>query len=218
MSTHYKTVQFHSVLAPLMNRFIQEKRSCGYKYEEAPQILKRFDGFLDQNMLKKMKLPRELVLQWIEKQPHEQISTHQRRICFIRQFAQFMVRMRYSAYVPPDHFGILRSKAFSPYIFTHKEIKKIFKAVDNIKPSAFSPTRHLIMPVLFRLLYGCGFRLNEVLTLRVRDVDLKQGVIIVREGKFGKDRLVPPSLDLVERLQDYTDQLEKNTVEKRTDD
>jgi integrase len=59
------------------------------------------------------------------------------------------------------------------------------------------------MPEVFRLLYGCGFRLGEVLNLRVGDVDLNQGVITVRQGKFRKDRLVPPVLRLVDRLRQY---------------
>jgi integrase len=59
------------------------------------------------------------------------------------------------------------------------------------------------MPEVLRLLYGCGFRVSEVLHLRVADVDLNRGVLTVREAKFGKDRLVPPALPLVQRLQRY---------------
>lgn len=40
-----------------------------------------------------------------------------------------------------------------------------------------------------RLLYGSGMRLNEVLKLRVKDVDFKQGQIVVRCGKGEKDRV-----------------------------
>lgn len=39
-----------------------------------------------------------------------------------------------------------------------------------------------------------------MLGLRVSDVDLNRGVLRVRDGKFGKDRLVPPALPLVNRL------------------
>jgi integrase len=56
---------------------------------------------------------------------------------------------------------------------------------------------------VFRLLYGCGFRVGEVLHLRVSDVDLNRGVLTVREAKFGKDRLVPPAVPLVQRLQRF---------------
>ena len=59
------------------------------------------------------------------------------------------------------------------------------------------------MPEVFRLLYGCGFRVSEVLKLRVADADLNRGVLTVRDGKFGKDRHVPPALPLVRRLQAY---------------
>ena len=42
-----------------------------------------------------------------------------------------------------------------------------------------------------------------MLQLHVADVDLNQGILTVRQGKFGKDRLVPPALPLVVRLQMY---------------
>lgn len=42
--------------------------------------------------------------------------------------------------------------------------------------------------LIARLLYGTGMRVNEALSLRVADVDLKRGVITVRQGKGGKDR------------------------------
>lgn len=41
------------------------------------------------------------------------------------------------------------------------------------------------------LLYGCGMRLNEVLELRVKDLDFGSNLIIVREGKGSKDRALP---------------------------
>jgi integrase/recombinase XerD len=63
--------------------------------------------------------------------------------------------------------------------------------------------RHLIMPEVLRLLYGCGLRIGEVLHLRVADVDLERGILTVRDGKFRKDRLVPPALPLVQRLRTY---------------
>jgi site-specific recombinase XerD len=44
--------------------------------------------------------------------------------------------------------------------------------------------------LLARLLYGTGMRLAEGLALRVKDVDFARGVIVVREGKGGKDRVV----------------------------
>jgi integrase len=44
--------------------------------------------------------------------------------------------------------------------------------------------------LLARLLYGTGLRLREALSLRVKDLDFDRRLVIVREGKGGKDRVV----------------------------
>jgi integrase len=82
-------------------------------------------------------------------------------------------------------------------------MRQLLQAVDQLRPTARSPLRHLPRPEIFRLLYGCGFRLGEGLHLRGREVDLDQGILTVRQGKFRKARLVPPAPSLVQRLRTY---------------
>ena len=50
------------------------------------------------------------------------------------------------------------------------------------------------------LQYGSGLRLMEALRLRVKDVDLERKMILVRQGKGGKDRMVPLPERAVEPL------------------
>ena len=156
MPTNIDNIKFHSPIAPLIKQFIQEKRVCGYKYEEAPAILKDLDSFLCNTGLKKVELPENLVLQWLEKQPHEQASTHQRRIVFTRQLAGMMGRLGYSAYIVPGRFGTPRSYVFLPYIFTHEEIKKLLHAADQLKPmlllthSTYCDTRNFPLVICLR--------------------------------------------------------------------
>lgn len=57
--------------------------------------------------------------------------------------------------------------------------------------------------VLLHVAYGCGLRLNELTHLRVADIDSARMVLHVRQGKGGKDRLVPLSLRLLEELRAY---------------
>ena len=57
--------------------------------------------------------------------------------------------------------------------------------------------------VLLQVAYGCGLRLNELLHLRVADIDSARMVLHVRQGKGAKDRLVPLSLRLLEELRAY---------------
>jgi integrase/recombinase XerD len=80
------------------------------------------------------------------------------------------------------------------------------------RPSVLSPDEVLRLlnaatpprdRVLLQVAYGCGLRLNELLHLRVSDIDSARMVIHVRQGKGAKDRLVPLSLRRLQELRAY---------------
>src|SRR5438046_1297913 len=202
---------FESVLSACMEKFLQEKHACGYAYREQDRILQRLDNFLVQEVLATCELPRSIARKWLAKKAHESAGTHQGRIIVTRQFSCFLLRLGYSAYVPDSTLGARNRSTFVPRKLTGEELRKFLQAVDALQPTARSPLRHLVMPEVFRLLYGCGFRVGEVLKLRVREVDLNTGIITVRQGKFRKDRFVPPALPLVNRLQKYAAHFEKRS-------
>jgi len=202
---------FQSVLSACMEKFLQERHACGYAYREQTRILRRLDDFLVREGLATHELPRSMAREWLAKKPHESSGNQQQRITLVRQFSKFLLRLGYSAYVPDSTLAARNPSTFVPRLLTDEELRKFFQTVDALEPTARSPLRHLIMPEVFRLLYGCGFRVNEVLKLRVRDVDLNQGIITIRQGKFRKDRLVPPALSLVHRLRKYAARIENRS-------
>lgn len=205
---------FQNILAPFMDRFLQEKHACGYRYHEPTRILRHLDHFLVQEGLTSCDLPRSIAQKWLAKRTHESPRTHQQRIMVVRQFSRFLCRLGYSAYVPDSTLAPREQSSFTPRILTPEEVRKLLQAVDALEPTARSPLRHLIMPEVFRLLYGCGFRLGEVLKLRVRHVDLNQGIVTVHQGKFRKDRLVPLALSLVNRLWKYAARFENRPLDQ----
>lgn len=196
-------LQFRSPVAPLIKRLIEEKQAVGYKYRSGAEALERLDRFLVSEGLAKCELPRALVLKWLAKRPHESAVNHSKRGHTIHQLAIFMVKQGCAAHVPDPHLMAKGGSSFSPRILTHAEVRRMLDVVDHFKPSGHSPLRHLIMPEVFRLLYGCGLRVSEVLNLKVGDVDLGRGVLTLRQTKFGKDRQVPPAVSLVQRLQRF---------------
>ena len=86
---------------------------------------------------------------------------------------------------------LLRAKRSerTPVVFTRDEVRRI---LDRL---------HGIPKLVASLLYGSGLRLLEALRLRLKDVDLEQCTITIREAKGGKDRLVPLPHSLVPDLQ-----------------
>lgn len=72
-----------------------------------------------------------------------------------------------------------------PSVLTRAEVSALLSAMDGE------------LGLLARLLYGTGMRLMEGLRLRVKDLDFDRHVLVVREAKGGKDRVVmlPRSLE-----------------------
>src|SRR5258708_28737892 len=62
----------------------------------------------------------------------------------------------------------------------------------------------VMLPVLLRLLLGCGLRISEALGLRLGDTDLDNGILVIRKSKFNKDRLIPLSDSLFAVLRRYS--------------
>ncbi len=65
-----------------------------------------------------------------------------------------------------------------PEVLTQEEIVSFFNAITNQKHK-----------LLMFFTYGSGFRVSEVVSLRVRDLDLVTGLGWIRDGKGGKDRM-----------------------------
>lgn len=150
-----------------------------------------------------MELPKGLVFLWTRKRPNETISTRNGRISIVRGLATYMVRLSYKAYVFPAAAISIDRYSYVPYIFSENELKSIFTVCDNYPVSSFSPNRHRILPLIFRILYGCGLRISEALNLKLKEIDLNQGTLFIRDTKFGKERIVPMSDTLVERCRLY---------------
>ena len=77
-----------------------------------------------------------------------------------------------------QQIGRPKSPIRIPVVLSRAEVARLLEHVDP----AFAP--------IVGLLYGAGLRLMECLRLRVKDVDFDRKVVIVREGKGRKDRVV----------------------------
>lgn len=203
--TKLKNYPYSGPLAPICERFIQEKRALGYQYNTESWYLSQFSKFTESFECPRGVLPQEIVQAWLIRNPMESDKSRYTRYSVVSQFAKYMERMGYSAYIPGrDEIGKLY-KTFIPYIFSHKEIRSFFAAADamTLLPHSVSPRKHRIMPVLFRLLYCCGLRVSEATKLLGEDVDLEHGILTIRNSKFGKMRYVPMSSEMTAVCADY---------------
>jgi integron integrase len=109
-----------------------------------------------------------------------------------------------------------QNQALNALIFLYKHvIPKQIGSIDAVRakkpkrlPTVFTKSevsaimQHLYgsEKIMAMLLYGCGLRLNECLSLRIKDIDFDKMTVMVREGKGNKDRVTPLPRSLVEPL------------------
>ena len=84
-----------------------------------------------------------------------------------------------------------------PTVFTAGEVRKVL--------SLLTGTEQLMAG----LMYGSGLRLMECLALRIKDVDISSGLILVRSGKGDKDRLTMIPASLIEPLTLHLEYVQK---------
>lgn len=84
-----------------------------------------------------------------------------------------------------------RSKVL-PNVLSKEEVKLILNAHSNIK--------HKMM---LSLIYSCGLRCGELLALQPVHIDSKRNIVLLKNSKGKKDRIVPLSPKILEMLRDY---------------
>ena len=193
--------EFTGVFAGLLERFVIYKQSLGLKYKAEADELTRFAIFTRSFLLSKPVLTKEIVQAWCAKREHEGVRNNQRRVCVVRQFSLYLNKLGHEAYIPPPSTNAGRN-TFIPYIFTSAEIERIFTNSDKLCPRRNSTIAYVI-PVILRVLYGCGIRISEAVSLQNRHVNLREGILEIKNSKFGKDRLVPMSESTAEVCRRY---------------
>ena len=197
---------FSSSFAPLLQSFINEKHSLGYKYESEYCRLLHFDQYCLENRGPAI-LDKDLVEDYLAPDANRSAKTTLNMIGLLRQFAFYLQRNGHDAYVFPTELFPKKEYPYTPYIFTRNEITLFLEATERISPNREFPTRHLVLPLLFHTLYCCGLRISEALDLTIDDIDFKNGILMLKNTKDYCDRLIPLSADLKQRYLVYYQRL-----------
>jgi integrase/recombinase XerD len=191
-------------LAGAIEALVCEKQAVGYKYQSEARVLERFQAFCASEFPELETLTEAPVQAWLEAARRRGVTpaTLQALAAPIRELARWLSRHGQAAYLLP-RAALPRPARYVPHIYTDSELAALFSATDRCHYCSEVPFRHLIMPVLFRTIYACGLRCSEARLLRVGDVDINAGVLQIRDAKGGKDRQLPVSAPLRERLASY---------------
>ena len=193
---------FESIMAQHFTEFIKLKRSLGYKYSTAEYLIREFDTFLVRKKITYPILTKEIFDEWMTRRKHESGSTYKGRCTVVMQFVQYMSDIGKPCYIP--RMPNIKVNGFTAHIFTEEEIDRFFTACDNLILHSLKMNSAIIMlPAIFRLLYGTGIRVTEAIRLKNCDVNLEEKYIVLHDTKSSKDRLVPISDSVATVCREY---------------
>lgn len=111
-----------------------------------------------------------------------------KRLVAVRVFFQWLARQHYLLYNPASELELPRPEKRLPrHILTVAEVEQIINATDAFDPTGLG----LRDRAMLETLYSTGMRRAELVNLRIDDVDLERGTVLIRQGKGAKDRVVP---------------------------
>jgi len=203
MKPNKRVYHCQSVLANHITEYISLKQSIGFKYHSPAENLYRFDKFCVNEKLTEIRLDSDIIEKWIAPRKSESPNTRVARISALKGFAEYLTNLNIPVERPSVKGYTTNQWQYTPYIFTHDEIKDFIKNADSLEKPARNSMFHIIFPALIRTIYGCGMRVSEALSLRIKDVDLQSGTLIIQNSKFGRSRLLPISSSLKNFLADY---------------
>lgn len=203
--------EFNGVFAEHIIGFIGKKQALGYDYREGAYIMYSFEKFCIKHFPEASVLNQEIMLRWAEKRDIEKSRCQLNRISVVREFARYMNSIGVPSYVIPlgFHKKNQANERPIPHIYTKDELVAIFGAADKYKYQHKSPAMHLVIPVIFRLIYCCGLRPVEARLLKIENVNLTAGCIKIVESKGHKDRIVVMSDDMFKLAKQYNAKLEQ---------
>ena len=191
--------------------FIETKRALGFDYDSEAKALERIDTFLIENGVIDKCITKELCDKWCKKRTYETITNQASRISVMRVFCRYLNDAGISAYIPPKGLTHKRIK-YDAHIYTDEELKNFFEAVDNSESVPDScPYRGDVMPIFFRILYTSGMRVSELRLIKLSDINLEDGYIIVRKSKNNKERLVPIHPSLIVKCKELKERIHTNS-------
>ncbi len=111
-------------------------------------------------------------------------TTVKRRISVLKGFHRYLVREGYTAKNPADAVSLPKAPEALPDVLGIEEMGQLLDAHDDKAPAGLRDR------ALLEVLYGCGLRASEAVSLDTGDVFLEDGFVRV-VGKGSKERIAP---------------------------
>lgn len=186
------TTVFQSVLREGMEKYLTHKRAVGRRFHTEENVFHILDRYLVQERISVLEqITPELLDAFLLSRPRKRPRSYNHLLCTIRGLFHWLVQQGVLPRVPLDARPKRRSAERLPFIFDAVAARRLLELAGGLPENPRLPRRAMLYRTIFAMLYGLGLRVGEVCRLSVRDVDFERQLLIIRESKFYKSRLVP---------------------------
>jgi len=191
-----------SSMVILASEYLALRRGLGFDLRIHGRLLLDFARYADESGHRGA-ITLDLAIRWALRSKAGSAHIDQ-RLSIVRQFARHRVAFDPATEVPPPGLlGGFPRRRKPPHIYSDREITELLRAAAALRPrGGLRPQTYV---TLFSLLTATGLRISEARRLTRDDVDLDAGLLVIREGKFRKSRLVPLHATVVQALRRYAD-------------
>lgn len=188
-------------ITELVEEYLTVRRGLGFKLEAQGWLLADFARYAN-TVGHQGAIASDLAVAWAMETTSTDPATAARRLAAVRGLARYRAAFDPATEIPAVGLvGAIPRQRPQPHIYSDDEIAELLDRCLLLHPR--QGLRPLTYVAVFSLLAACGLRLSEACRLMPDDVDLAEGVLMVRETKFRKSRLVPLHPTTTEALVAY---------------
>ena len=180
------------------------KNARGYSaltVENYGRDLERFSSFLSRENLNVTEVDENVIRAFLADElwnKKESKRSCQRRMSSLRGFYDYLVREGYLTFNPFRFVRSPKTEITYPSRLFPADVAKLLKA-NALRSDALAMRDQAIL----ELLYSCGLRASELVSLTILNIDFSTKTLMVKKGKGNKDRVVPFGEDAAKAIKAY---------------
>lgn len=186
-----------STLRQAVQDYLTLRRALGYKLKHYDSQLFDFVAYLERTGTSV--ITTAAAMEWACLSAEASVITKAMRLSVVRKFAEYVRALEPRTELPSSALLPHPKQRPTPRLYKQEQIQALMSAARELKGSLMGDT----YATLIGLLAVAGLRLGEAINLDRSDINMRDGLLVIRHGKFGKSREIPLHRTTVAALQAY---------------
>ena len=197
---------FQSPLGTGTEAFLAHKRALGCRFGSVESTLRLLDQFLVEQHVETIEAITPGVIDtFLASRPRAAPRSDNHLLGIVTRVFDWLIARDLVPRSPVHAKPRRTTSSRLPFLFDLAAARRLLDVAGALPDTRNTRLRGPSYRTIFALLYGLGLRVGEVARLRISDVDLTRQLLVVRDTKFTKSRLVPFGPRMGQVVADYLD-------------